>query len=255
MAGQVGILQVSHLRRHQQLREHLPRRQRPRSPGGRGHPLQSEHGGVAARRSAACAIRVTSRPRFTHLRLGRAMEASPLTPRWHCTATDSSRPTVLAKDNRLSRAEALRLSTRGAAWFINAETELGTIAPGHLADFVLLDRDYFAIEEAQIKSIASVLTVVDGRVVCGAQDYHRLGHRSNTSAAIRKFSKFTMTWRTRTSHALRAPRLPAPPMSFLRPGFAFAHERRRMVHPVRCPVDGLSDSDWRKPRSEAAALN
>ena len=78
---------------------------------------------------------------------------------------------VLAKDNRLSRIEALRLFTRSPAWFMNAESELGMIAPGYLADFVLLDRDYFAVAESEIKSIASVMTVMDGRVVYGAQDY------------------------------------------------------------------------------------
>ena len=81
---------------------------------------------------------------------------------------------VLAKDNRLTRAEALGLFTRKAAWFMNTETEMGMIAPGNLADFVLLDRDYFSVPESQIKSISSLLTVMDGRVVYGAQDYQQL---------------------------------------------------------------------------------
>jgi predicted amidohydrolase YtcJ len=93
---------------------------------------------------------------------------------WIVSGKSVSGSEVLAKDNRLSRAEALGLFTRGAAWFMNAESEMGMIAPGHLADFVLLDRDYFAVPESQIKSIASVLTVMDGRVVFGAQDYSAL---------------------------------------------------------------------------------
>ena len=78
---------------------------------------------------------------------------------------------MLAEHNRLSRAEALKLFTRGAAWFMNAEHEMGMIAPGNLADFALLDRDYFAVPEDEIKSISSVLTVMDGKVVFGAGDY------------------------------------------------------------------------------------
>jgi predicted amidohydrolase YtcJ len=93
---------------------------------------------------------------------------------WMVTGKSVSGAEVLAKDNRLSRAEALRLFTRNAAWFLNAESEMGMIAPGHLADFALLDRDYFAIAESQIKSISSVLTVMDGRVVYGAQGYQSL---------------------------------------------------------------------------------
>lgn len=81
---------------------------------------------------------------------------------------------VLAKHNRLTRAEALGLFTRKAAWFMSTESEMGMVAPGYLADFVLLDRDYFSVPESQIKSISSVLTVMDGRVVYGAQDYQAL---------------------------------------------------------------------------------
>jgi predicted amidohydrolase YtcJ len=93
---------------------------------------------------------------------------------WMVSGKSVSGTEVLAKDNRLSRVEALELFTRGPAWFMNAEAEMGKIAPGHLADFVLLDRDYFAVAEPEIKSIASVLTVMDGRVVYGAQDYRAL---------------------------------------------------------------------------------
>ena len=93
---------------------------------------------------------------------------------WMVSGKSISGTEVLAKDNRLSRVEALGLFTRTPAWFINAEAEMGMIAPGHLADFVLLDGDYFTVAESQIKSIASVLTVMDGRVVFGAQDYQSL---------------------------------------------------------------------------------
>jgi len=93
---------------------------------------------------------------------------------WVVSGKSVSGSEVLAENNRLSRVEALHLFTRGAAWFINAEAEMGMIAPGNLADFALLDRDYFAVPEDQIKYISSVLTVMDGRVVFGAQDYSTL---------------------------------------------------------------------------------
>lgn len=93
---------------------------------------------------------------------------------WMVTGKAISGTEVLGKENRLSRAEALGLFTRTPAWFMHAESELGMIAPGFLADFVLLDRDYFTIPASQIQSVASVLTVMDGRVVYGAQDYQAL---------------------------------------------------------------------------------
>lgn len=93
---------------------------------------------------------------------------------WMVSGKSVSGSEVLARNNRLTRAEALEMFTRRAAWFMHAESELGMIAPGHLADFALLDRDYFAVPENQIKSIASVLTVMDGKVVFGAHDYRAL---------------------------------------------------------------------------------
>lgn len=90
---------------------------------------------------------------------------------WMVSGKSVSGSEALAKDNRLSRAEALKLFTAGGAWFMNAESELGVIAPGHLADFAMLDRDYFAVPDDQIKFVSSVLTVMNGKVVFGAQDY------------------------------------------------------------------------------------
>jgi len=93
---------------------------------------------------------------------------------WMVSGKSVSGSEVLASYNRLSRTEALRLFTSGAAWFMNTETEMAMIAPGNLADFAVLDRDYFSVPEDQIKSVSSVLTVMDGRVVFGAQDYSAL---------------------------------------------------------------------------------
>ena len=43
------------------------------------------------------------------------------------------------------------------------------IEPGKLADLTVLDRDYFAVPDAEIKKVRSVLTVVDGKIVHDAK--------------------------------------------------------------------------------------
>jgi len=93
---------------------------------------------------------------------------------WMTTGKSVSGSEILAKNNRLTREEALKLVTVGPTWFENQEGEMGKIIPGHFADFALLNKDYFAIPEEEIKTISSVLTVVDGRVVFGAEDYSEL---------------------------------------------------------------------------------
>ena len=68
----------------------------------------------------------------------------------------------------LTRAEALRLFTRTNSWFMRMEDKIGSIEPGKLADLVVLDRDYFAVPDAEIKKIRSVLTIVNGQIVHNA---------------------------------------------------------------------------------------
>jgi hypothetical protein len=88
---------------------------------------------------------------------------------WAVTGRSVSGSEVLGSGNRLSRGEALRLFTLGAAWFESNEHEKGRIAPGNLADFAVLSADYFAVPDEEIRHVSSVLTVVDGRIVFGAR--------------------------------------------------------------------------------------
>jgi predicted amidohydrolase YtcJ len=78
---------------------------------------------------------------------------------------------LFAGDNKLSRAEALRLFTVGSAWFTQEENVKGRIAPGQYADFAILSDNYFTVPEERIKNIESLLTVVGGKVVYAAQPF------------------------------------------------------------------------------------
>ena len=72
------------------------------------------------------------------------------------------------KQNRLDRAEALRLYTVGSTWFSSESDVKGSIRPGQFGDLAVLTADYFSIDEERIKDLESVLTVVGGKVVYGA---------------------------------------------------------------------------------------
>src|SRR5205807_9818790 len=76
--------------------------------------------------------------------------------------------------NRLERLEALQKYTLGSAWFSGEEDKKGAIAPGYLADLAVLSSDYFAVPQEEIKGIESVLTVVDGKIVYGKEDFGQL---------------------------------------------------------------------------------
>ena len=76
--------------------------------------------------------------------------------------------------NRLDRETALRLWTEANTWFSSEEGKKGQIKTGQLADLAVLSDDYFAVPEAEIVHLRSVLTVLGGKVVHGEGDYRPL---------------------------------------------------------------------------------
>ena len=83
----------------------------------------------------------------------------------------ASSRTVLAPNNRVSREEALRLYSGGSAWFSQEDQLKGRLVPGQFADLAMLSDDYMTVPDEAIKTIESVLTIVDGKVVYAAGSY------------------------------------------------------------------------------------
>jgi hypothetical protein len=68
-------------------------------------------------------------------------------------------------DERLDLESALRAFTIGAAWAHGIEHETGTLAPGKLADLVVLDRDLFDRGAGEIGDARVLLTLSEGVAV------------------------------------------------------------------------------------------
>jgi hypothetical protein len=69
---------------------------------------------------------------------------------------------VIGPDERLAARGALALYTAGGAFAMHRETEIGSLAPGKLADFTVLDRNPLRVEAEQITGIRVLATAVDG---------------------------------------------------------------------------------------------
>lgn len=69
---------------------------------------------------------------------------------------------------RISMADALRIYTAGSAAATGREGELGRIAPGCLADFVVLDQDLTTVPADEIQATRVLATYLGGRQVFGA---------------------------------------------------------------------------------------
>lgn len=67
--------------------------------------------------------------------------------------------------DNVSREAALTAHTRSNAYLFFREDDLGSLEPGKLADFAVLDRDYMTVPEEEIETLYSVMTVVEGEEV------------------------------------------------------------------------------------------
>ena len=69
---------------------------------------------------------------------------------------------------QISRFEALKLYTQGAAWFCFDDGNVGSFEEGKLADLAVLSDDLLACSDEALRKVESVLTLLGGRVVHSA---------------------------------------------------------------------------------------
>ena len=84
---------------------------------------------------------------------------------------DDRNPAGWVAEQKISVEEAVRAYTAGAAFASFDESRKGILAPGRLADLVLLDRNIFEIPAEEIRNVKVVMTYVGGRKV-----FEKQGH-------------------------------------------------------------------------------
>jgi hypothetical protein len=107
-----------------------------------------------------------------------ALNVSPYPPFLTLWYTISGKTTTggpgVAADQRLTRLEALRFATEKCDWFMDLDGKVGTLEAAKYADLIVLSDDYFTVDEADIKHLTSVLTVVGGRIVYADAEFAAL---------------------------------------------------------------------------------
>ncbi len=73
--------------------------------------------------------------------------------------------TVRGPAQRITAREAIRLYTMGGAWQDHMEKHKGSLEPGKLADFCILEQDIFSVPSEEIHAVKNVATVVGGKRV------------------------------------------------------------------------------------------
>lgn len=90
---------------------------------------------------------------------------------WMVTGKTVGGTAMNEKQDCLSREDALRLYTHGTTWFTKEDDRKGILKTGYFADLAVLSDDYFEVETDKIRELESVLTVLGGRVVHGADEF------------------------------------------------------------------------------------
>ena len=104
------------------------------------------------------------------LAFGSDWDVAPISPILGISAAvtrrtlDGKNPRGWVPEQKISVGEAIRAYTQAAAWAAFEEKEKGTLAPGKLADFVVLSGDPLSLSPAEIEKIVVETTVVGGRI-------------------------------------------------------------------------------------------
>ncbi|MGE5198475.1 MAG: amidohydrolase [Rhodospirillaceae bacterium] len=112
--------------------------------------------------------------RGVRLALGSDWPVAPLSPLLGIYAAvtratlDGKHPDGWVPAQKITVDEAVRGYTAGSAYAEFADADKGTLAPGALADLVVLSDDIFAIAPARIRDVTVRTTIVGGRVVYDA---------------------------------------------------------------------------------------
>jgi len=98
----------------------------------------------------------------------------PYPPLWviyHFVTRDTISGGIYGREQRISREEALRLSTINNAYLNFQENLKGSLEAGKVADLVVLSDDIMTCPEERIRDMSVLLTMVGGKIVHQHKDF------------------------------------------------------------------------------------
>ena len=93
---------------------------------------------------------------------------------YHFVTRETISAGPMGVDQKISRADALRMVTRNHWYLTFEENAKGTIAPGRFADLVVLPEDIMTMPATRIEQMRVMMTMVAGKVVYRDADFRKI---------------------------------------------------------------------------------
>lgn len=77
----------------------------------------------------------------------------------------NDRGELIAPEEAIDRETLMKAITVWPSYYVLKEKEIGTLEPGKFADFVVFNKDYFTVPQAEIPEVIPVMTVVGGKTI------------------------------------------------------------------------------------------
>jgi predicted amidohydrolase YtcJ len=110
---------------------------------------------------------------------GSDVDVTPISPWWGIWAAVERKELqtgqVLAPEERLTIQETLRLYTLNGAYAGFEEGQKGSLKPGKLADFIVVDRDVLSVPSELLKDVKVLKTYVGGTLIYQSEPASKAG--------------------------------------------------------------------------------
>jgi predicted amidohydrolase YtcJ len=79
----------------------------------------------------------------------------------------------IAPEEAVDRVTLLKMATTWASRYVLRENQIGSLEPGKLADYVVWNKDYFTVPEAELGTVYPLMTVLGGKTEMLREEYAR----------------------------------------------------------------------------------